>query len=510
MSQTILEMILRSRSEGTGVPKATQDLKALEKATGDFKDKYAGAMAGIGAGIGIIAAGGAAIVGLANKTADYARDVRDMARATGTSAEEASILMNVADDLQISFDVLKTAAREMNKDGIQPTLGNIKQLAQEYQAIDNPVDRAKFAMEHFGKAGIEMQKILEADVESLDDLAAGALSAGLVMDEEATEAALAYEQALDGLNDRIEGVKIKLGTALIPALTNVVIGFENTIKVAQALAIQFQLSTGMITQEEASMQAAALAGAGLTTETEALTTATEDLTTATSDADEATKIQGETYKTALGALRDFNIGEAQRLALEQAIKLASGELTQEEVERSEAIGYLTKQLELGNITQAEYITKLNELATGAITAKRAIDDTSQSIRNTPDRDVYIRYHQIGQGDPTPGAGDIGLPGGDSAPVITTNPDDDTGGSLPGEGPQSGAQFAPQFGTQSAGGSGNTAPQGGGGNFIVNVMPGAIVIQNASEPVATAEEILQRLGALVRSARQGGAAFVGRS
>lgn len=176
------------------------------------------------------------------------------------------------------------------------------------------------------------------------------------------------------------------------------------------------------------------------------------------------------YDEALKALRNFNLGEAQRIDLEQTLKLLNGELTAEEVARQEAIGFLTKQLEAGNITQAEYIRQLGVLAQEGATARDVINQTAAAIRNTPDRDIRLNYIITTTGSvPSPAAGDIGLPGGDSAPVIITNPDEDNGsGSAPGTGPQLvGPQSGPQFGPQSVGGSAARGEGGGsGGNTII--------------------------------------------
>lgn len=154
------------------------------------------------------------------KAADYGKQVGDVSRQLGISAQEASKLIQVADDLEIEFGTLKTALKAAQKDGLSPTLDGIKELAAQYQQLQTPTEKAAFAMDKFGRAGIEMQKFLELAPEQLDEFAQGAIDAGLVLDGEGVQAAKDYRMAMDNLNDTFEGLQITLGTNLIPVVTD--------------------------------------------------------------------------------------------------------------------------------------------------------------------------------------------------------------------------------------------------------------------------------------------------
>jgi len=65
----------------------------------------------------------------------YAKTVEDMARVTGSGAEETSRLIQVADDLQISATDLSTALAGAVRKGINPSVDSIAALSDEYLAL---------------------------------------------------------------------------------------------------------------------------------------------------------------------------------------------------------------------------------------------------------------------------------------------------------------------------------------------------------------------------------------
>lgn len=154
-------------------------------------------------------------------TVAYAEEVRDLSRALGTNAEEASKLLQIADDLKIEQTQLAMAFRYAINEGVDPSIDGLKELAKEYQGIRDPIEKAQFAMDKFGtRGGLQMQKVLELTTEQLDEMAQSAEDAGLVLSNEGVKAAREYEIAMDNLGDAAEGLKIKIGTGLIPVVTD--------------------------------------------------------------------------------------------------------------------------------------------------------------------------------------------------------------------------------------------------------------------------------------------------
>lgn len=154
-------------------------------------------------------------------TLEYADQVRGLSQSFSITAEEASKLIQVGDDLGISADTLKTAFRGMAQQGIAPSLESLKALGAQYQAIQDPAERAQFALKNFGRAGLELSPILLATSQAIDASAKSAEQAGQVMGGKAVADARAYEVAVDSLQDKVQGLTYKISSGLIPALNHV-------------------------------------------------------------------------------------------------------------------------------------------------------------------------------------------------------------------------------------------------------------------------------------------------
>jgi len=165
-------------------------------------------------------------------TVKYAETVRDLSRALGINAEEASTLIQIADDLKIDQKQLEVAFRYALTQGIQPSVEGLKDLGAQYKQIKDPVEKAQFAMEKFGvRGGLEMQKILELTSQELDEMAQSAKDAGLVLSGESVQAARDFEIGLDELTDTVEGLKTQVGIALIPVLNDAMTALSSLLSI---------------------------------------------------------------------------------------------------------------------------------------------------------------------------------------------------------------------------------------------------------------------------------------
>jgi hypothetical protein len=194
------------------------------------------------------------IKSIADETVKYADQVRDLSRALGTNAEQSSTLIQVADDLFVSYDVLKIAMKKAQVEGINPNIEGLMELAKKYQSIPDPAERSAFAIKMFGKAGMEMTKILEKTPEQLKAMGDALEGSNLIMSQESVDAAYKYKQAMDELGDTWQGLKYQVGSALIPALTAATKGF--TTHAAATLGLWTALHEGKITLGEYLKQSA--------------------------------------------------------------------------------------------------------------------------------------------------------------------------------------------------------------------------------------------------------------
>ena len=147
---------------------------------------------------------------------EYAKQVRDLGRDIGATAEQSSMLIQAADDVMISFDTLQAGMRAAIRKGVDPTIEGLGKLADEYLRLPAGTERAKFAMDNFGRSGAELAPLLEKGSAGIREMGDEARKLGLVLDNDATAAARRFEIAVDNMNDRVEGMKIRIGTTLIP------------------------------------------------------------------------------------------------------------------------------------------------------------------------------------------------------------------------------------------------------------------------------------------------------
>ena len=125
-------------------------------------------MAAFGQGIKAVAD---FLINATKETIAYATQVRDLGRISGATAEDTSRLIQVADDLKVEYGVLEQAAKKLAQEGIALTAEELAKASDEYLSIVDAGGRAEYAVEKFGRAGLEMTKILEMGGEALRQLA---------------------------------------------------------------------------------------------------------------------------------------------------------------------------------------------------------------------------------------------------------------------------------------------------------------------------------------------------
>jgi len=257
-----LDKLKASVDKTTAAEKKHADqTKGLTKAWGDFRNQVPGLdkaltlltnpITLIGAGL---AATGKIMKDSVQETIAYADQVRDLSRALGTTSEESSKLIQVADDLFVSYDTMKIAMKKAQVEGINPNIEGLMQLAKEYQNIQDPAERSAFAIKMFGKAGMEMTKILEKTPAELQKMADALEGSNLILSKDSVDAAYKYKQAMDELGDTWQGLKYQIGSALIPALTEATKGF--TTHAAATIGLLNAAKSGKITWGEYIAQSA--------------------------------------------------------------------------------------------------------------------------------------------------------------------------------------------------------------------------------------------------------------
>ena len=130
---------------------ATEDLAKSNTGLADANQSTGMSMADLNAGIGVIKQSYEAL----NKVYDatigasqaYAEQVRDLKAITGESAQSTSDLIQVADDFQITTEDLTASMRVMTKNGLVPNKETIISLAEQYQNIQDPLQKNEFLID---------------------------------------------------------------------------------------------------------------------------------------------------------------------------------------------------------------------------------------------------------------------------------------------------------------------------------------------------------------------------
>ena len=285
--------------------KITGSMDKAQKSFGDFAGEIPGlnqamslltnpvALAGAG-----IAAAGKYAADATKETLDYNRQIRDLAQNLSLSTIETSRIIQTMDDFGVE-QASVTAALEMAlKNGFSPTVDTLARMADEYNNIADPTERAAKLTEVFGRNWTELVPALKQGGDAIRK-GAQAQDAALLVTEEAAAAVTEYDKALDELNDNFEILKRKVGNAVVPALTST-IKWMNTGEGAM-LQLSKAYKAHLITMGDMQDISSDLA-AGLITEAQAierLTKVTEDYETDLRKTDRIEEIRADRYRQAI-------------------------------------------------------------------------------------------------------------------------------------------------------------------------------------------------------------------
>lgn len=161
---------------------------------------------------------GTTVVKLIGEYQDFTIAAGELAQKIGTTTEEASALIEIADDLAIPLSSLETAFRTMAKQGIEPSIAGLITVREKLDAAATPAERMALATELLGKAGGDLLPMFEQLTnEQLADYITTMGDAKTVTDEE-FEAALRNREAIDFMTDAYDSLKLSVGGFLAEGL----------------------------------------------------------------------------------------------------------------------------------------------------------------------------------------------------------------------------------------------------------------------------------------------------
>ena len=171
-------------------------------------------------------------------TMEYAYQVRTLSRDIGGTPEDISKLIQAADDAQVSFETMKTAMVMANKQGVDVTIQGMMNLADQYLAIQNPLDRTRFLTDTFGRSGEQLGALMAMGAAGIEAAGIEAEKYGRILSESAIQQTEKFRIAQDNLDDSLAKMKDTLALEVMPSLTtlintvNPVINAYNSMKSA--------------------------------------------------------------------------------------------------------------------------------------------------------------------------------------------------------------------------------------------------------------------------------------
>ena len=145
MAKSILDVIVKLSKQGNADKETVIGLVKLKSALLDAAS-VAGSL--VGAGYAVKKMFDATV----GTMVEYADKVRTTQRATQLSAEESSKLIQMTDDLGVSYESLEKAIKS-SSDTTDFSIAGLMKTSEEYLNITGAQDRAKFAQEQYGRLG---------------------------------------------------------------------------------------------------------------------------------------------------------------------------------------------------------------------------------------------------------------------------------------------------------------------------------------------------------------------
>lgn len=220
-----------------------QTTGTLGKLKAGFGELSGAALSGAG-----LAALGTGLVGFAlssvNAFDDLALSVQNVQRVIGGTAEDASRLVAVSDDVGISVESLTTGMFQLTKrvddsgktlasfgvqiatnaDGTTNMLQTLLSVGDAYKALNDPVQQANLLTAAFGKQGTALIPILERDRGAIESMFQSAESTGQILSQDDIAKAQEYRESMDDLGDAWKELQLRGGQVLVPFLTDVANG----------------------------------------------------------------------------------------------------------------------------------------------------------------------------------------------------------------------------------------------------------------------------------------------
>lgn len=302
-------------------------------------------------------------------TMEYSAQVRDLTLASGASAEEASRLLQVLDDFEISAQDVTAATKALTANGLAPTIETIAKLSDKYVTLNSAQERNQFITENLGRGGLQWANALSKGGEALRQLNSE-VDASLILTEQNLTESEKYRLALDNWNDAVLALKISIGNGLLPTLTDMLTSVDINRRAMEILIEKGdEAAASALRMGHANNEAAKAAFEQARAEA--------DAAAATESAGNAASTAAESYTPLISMMERLNGATKENIKLtayqDLKAKLSEGGLTEEELQILEGAGVALGVFDRNTAASARSIDELNKsLAAGMITLDKYI------------------------------------------------------------------------------------------------------------------------------------------
>ncbi len=338
-------------------------------------------------------------------TQEYAAEVRDLSLASGATAEESSRLLQVLDDYEISAGDVTAATKALTKNGLEPTIDTIANLADQYVQLNSAQEKNDFIIKNLGRGGLQWANALSQGGDALRELN-GSIDENLILTQEQLLQAEEYRLAIDSWNDAWQAFSVTLGTSVLPFLTDVMNDIMGVNEVRAEANRLIEEGIAKNREEALSMAATSIEAQKAAEAHDLLAQASADAGNAAADSvpdyakqlsviqklTDATQeqIKAVAYQQLQQQLAEGGITEEENKLLQDA-GLALGIFDENAVNAAESIAYLNKQLQNGIISLQTYTALLNNIPTEITTTI-----TTNTVGTTTSNNQFLPQQQGGE------------------------------------------------------------------------------------------------------------------
>ena len=168
----------------------------------------------------------------------------------GLSKEMVGVSQGTASSLKL-FQEMGVSLSVVEKG----TGATLRAIANAFQAMPDGANKARIAVELFGKAGLDWIPMLNKGAAGLDEAMKKSAEFGLILTDTARGDLTVFDDAMDDLMQAVKGFGMQVGAAFAPSLTALVKGFTEVIVFTKNVFNQFADAASVLSIRLAGMVA---------------------------------------------------------------------------------------------------------------------------------------------------------------------------------------------------------------------------------------------------------------